>query len=113
MGDGQHVWAAAEWVMMMRNSFVYEEPGRRRLVIGAGLRPEWLTAGNRLSFGPAPTTWGDVNISIVCRDETIEVACESNWRGAPPEIIWRPPGRQGEVLSPSGKLSIRIGVPQA
>ena len=25
MGDGQHVWAAAEWMMMMRNCFVREE----------------------------------------------------------------------------------------
>jgi len=28
MGDGQHVWAAAEWVLMMRNCFVREEGAR-------------------------------------------------------------------------------------
>lgn len=25
MGDGQHVWAAAEWVLMIRNCFIREE----------------------------------------------------------------------------------------
>ncbi|MFP5344729.1 MAG: hypothetical protein ACLGGU_03675, partial [Gammaproteobacteria bacterium] len=28
MGDGQHVWAAAEWVLMIRNCFVREEEDR-------------------------------------------------------------------------------------
>ena len=35
MGDGQHAWAAAEWLLMMRALFVREEPDH--LVIGAGL----------------------------------------------------------------------------
>ena len=35
MGDGQHGWAAAEWVMMMRNCFVREEGDR--LIIGSGI----------------------------------------------------------------------------
>ena len=37
MGDGQHGWAAAEWVMMLRNLFVREEG--RDLLIGTGLLP--------------------------------------------------------------------------
>ncbi|MDX1698026.1 MAG: hypothetical protein R3308_07040, partial [Thiohalobacterales bacterium] len=32
MGDGQHVWAAAEWLLMLRNCFVREEG--ERLIIG-------------------------------------------------------------------------------
>src|SRR6185436_20954594 len=35
MGDGQHVWAAAEWVLMLRNLFVREEGDR--LILGSGL----------------------------------------------------------------------------
>lgn len=37
MGDGQHVWAAAEWVMMMHNFFVREEGDG--LVVGPGIFP--------------------------------------------------------------------------
>ncbi|MEJ1974355.1 MAG: hypothetical protein WDM96_18420 [Lacunisphaera sp.] len=43
MGDGQHIWAAAEWLMLIRNLFVREE--RNHLVIGAGIAPEWLSGG--------------------------------------------------------------------
>ena len=40
MGDGQHIWAAAEWALMIRNLFVREEGDK--LVLGAGLFPRWL-----------------------------------------------------------------------
>ncbi|MCM2315871.1 MAG: hypothetical protein NDJ92_12060, partial [Thermoanaerobaculia bacterium] len=40
MGDGHHVWASADWFMMMRNSFLREEG--ETLVIGAGVLPEWV-----------------------------------------------------------------------
>src|SRR5690606_15097870 len=42
MGDGQHGWAAAEWVAMVRNSFMQEEGNR--LVLGRGLGMPWLAA---------------------------------------------------------------------
>src|SRR5262249_13622410 len=43
MGDGQHLWAAAEWVLMMRNLFVREESDR--LILGSGVPLAWLTPG--------------------------------------------------------------------
>src|SRR5206468_11068170 len=62
MGDGQHIWAAAEWVMMIRNMFVREEADR--LVIGSGLLPQWLEVGSALSFGPTLTPWGTVSVHV-------------------------------------------------
>lgn len=62
MGDGHHAWAASEWVAMMRNAFLREEGDA--LVIGSGLLPEWLSAGETLSFGPAPTAFGTVSVEV-------------------------------------------------
>ena len=62
MGDGQHVWAAAEWVAMMRNAFCREEGDR--LVLGAGIQPRWLVPGEVLFFGPTPTPWGAVSVTL-------------------------------------------------
>lgn len=62
MGDGQHVWAAAEWIMVMRNSFVREESDR--LVLAAGIRLAWLASTKALHFGPAATTHGNIEIFI-------------------------------------------------
>ena len=62
MGDGQHVWAAAEWVTMLRNAFCREESGG--LVLGAGIQPRWLASGEAMAFGPTPTPHGDVSVTI-------------------------------------------------
>jgi len=57
MGDGQHGWAAAEWIMLVRNAFLREE-GAEALELGAGLQAEWLAEGKGLRFGPTPTPFG-------------------------------------------------------
>ncbi len=62
MGDGQHGWAAAEWVMMIRNLFVREE--QDKLILGSGIFPEWLDPGTPLVFGPGPTPCGPVTVRL-------------------------------------------------
>jgi hypothetical protein len=62
MGDGQHGWAAAEWLMMMRNLFVREEG--RSIVIGSGIFPEWLESGQDLVFGPTLVPGGRVAVRL-------------------------------------------------
>ncbi len=90
MGDGQHGWAAAEWVMMMRNLFVREEDDR--LVLGAGLFPEWIGRGEPLSFGPTPTPWGPVSVEVVEAAGKVRLRVESSWFGPPPRLEVRVPG---------------------
>lgn len=84
MGDGHHVWASAEWVVMQRNCFVREEG--ERLVLGAGLFPEWLTQTKPLYFGPTPTPFGPVTVWVSPEDDQITVAWQGEWRGAAPEV---------------------------
>ena len=84
MGDGQHGWAAAEWVMMMRSLFVREEDGL--LVIGSGIFPQWLEAGRTLFFGPTPTPHGPVLVRVTPGDKWVEVEVEADWRGDPPRL---------------------------
>jgi hypothetical protein len=90
MGDGHHVWASAEWILMVRNSFLREEGDR--LVIGSGVFPEWLDQPETLSFGPAPTEFGRASVKILPRRETAEIQWAGNWRGNPPHIEVRLPG---------------------
>lgn len=84
MGDGHHVWAAAEWVMMLRNMFVREEEGR--LILASGLPAEWLTAAAPLRFGPTPTAWGPVEVEVRAEGEQVTVAWTGDWRGDPPTV---------------------------
>ncbi|KKO44553.1 hypothetical protein WG68_14735 [Arsukibacterium ikkense] len=62
MGDGHHVWAAAEWVLMLRHCFVREE--NERLVLCAGVPGRWLASAQDIRFGPAPTSFGSITLVI-------------------------------------------------
>lgn len=90
MGDGQHAWASAEWIMMVRNMFVREEEGL--LILCSGIPEVWLEAGQNLKWGPAPTEFGDLWIEIEIRGRDINVNWKGEWREAVPKIEIRLPG---------------------
>jgi hypothetical protein len=84
MGDGQHGWAAAEWVLMIRALFVREEVGK--LVIGSGLFSDWLDSGQTLAYGPTATRFGDVTVSVDTSQHPLRVHVHGKWRAEEPEI---------------------------
>jgi hypothetical protein len=89
MGDGEHIWAAAEWLMLIRNLFVREEAGA--LIIGSGLKPEWTSQGP-LVFGPTLTPHGPVTVIFESGPRHAKVQIKSKWRGPPPAREIRVPG---------------------
>ena len=91
MGDGQHVWAAAEWVLMIRSCFLREEEEAGLLIIGSGILPEWLVQRSPLFMGPIQTTYGPVSVTITPGDP-LRVEWQAEWRTAPPAIEIRLPG---------------------
>ena len=103
MGDGQHVWAAAEWIMMIRNCFLREEG--ERLILASGIPNEWLEQAAPLSFGPAPTPWGDVTVTIEPSREQVNVRWQGVWRAAaPPVEVWLP--GHPRTIAPGGFESV-------
>ncbi|MHB1035513.1 MAG: glycoside hydrolase family 15 protein [Pirellulales bacterium] len=102
MGDGQHVWAAAEWVMALRNAFVREEEGR--LVLASGIPAAWLATGNTLAFGPAPTYWGEIDVTIQSRAGRVAVRWRAAWRDRPPVVEVRVVGFKPRTVAPDAGL---------
>jgi hypothetical protein len=95
MGDGQHIWAAAEWALMVRNLFVREESDH--LVLGSGLFPRWLAAGKRMFFGPTLTPFGPVSVGFEPEEGGGYALClEADWRGQAPRLEARIPGYTAE-----------------
>ena len=91
MGDGQHVWAAAEWLMMMRNLFVREEADA--LVIGSGIRREWLECGTPLSLERTLTPFGEVSVHLEAQPAgEVVVKVKGVWRAKVPTLEVRVPG---------------------
>ena len=107
MGDGQHSWAAAEWILMIRNCFVREEGNG--LILGAGVAPQWLEGSEPLSFGPAPTSFGTIEVRIEGvqggSDQKVRVTWQGQWHGEPPPIEVRLPGFVARSVS-AGARSI-------
>jgi hypothetical protein len=98
MGDGQHGWAAAEWVMMMRNLFVREESDK--IVIGAGIFPEWLQAPRgRIDFGPTLTPFGSIRVKIDNDHGVPHLKLDAVWVGEPAEVKIQIPGYKKQTLT--------------
>lgn len=99
MGDGHHAWAAAEWVAMIRNSFVREEKGV--LILGSGILPEWLVPEKRVSFGPALTRFGELSLYVtphtdttLSAGQTCHISWDAQWRDEAPPIKILLPGHE-------------------
>jgi hypothetical protein len=87
MGDGQHVWAASEWILMVRNSFIREERKRNTIVLCSGIYQEILESADIIGFGPALSAFGSVSIQIVRDKGKLKVHWDGKWhQGEKPEI---------------------------
>lgn len=109
MGDGQHVWAAAEWVLMLRNCFVREEG--KGLILCQGVPERWLAGTAPVTFGPAPTAFGPVSISVERSADTqrVTVAWHGAWHGAAPAIEVRLPSFR-PATAQAGAVSVELTI---
>jgi hypothetical protein len=62
VGDLPHTWVAAEYVLAVRSLFAYERADDRRLVLAAGLAPEWMS-GPGVRLQEMPTLYGALSFS--------------------------------------------------
>jgi hypothetical protein len=113
MGDGQHIWAAAEWVLMLRNCLLREEGDR--LIVGSGIAPHWLQDDALISFGPAPSAFGTVALEIAAKAGAAgRRACVSwsgDWHAQAPAVEVRLPGLKPIMTAP-GESSIELSLPE-
>ncbi len=108
MGDGQHVWAAAEWVLMIRNCFVREEG--QRLILCSGIPEIWSLKKEIMSFGPAPTSFGDVAIWIDPSGPDILIQWQGQWlNGEPPIDVCLPGFKKVTILPGTKSLKLSEG----
>ena len=88
MGDGQHVWAAAEWVLIIRSCFVSEETDPPVLVLCRGIYEKIMEKVKKLYFGPSPTIFGLVSIQITNNKKETVIEWEGKWHnGKEPCIV--------------------------
>ena len=107
MGDGQHVWAAAEWVLMIRNCFVREEG--EGLILCSGIPQVWLDKKQVMSLGPAPTSFGDISISIKPQDDGVLIEWHGQWFEKEPPIDIQLPGfKKIRIIPGTNSLILKV-----
>jgi hypothetical protein len=92
MGDGQHVWAATEWILMIRNCFVREE--KDGLILCSGVLPEWYAGEREVSYGIIRVPYGFLTLYMSNEGEQVRVSWDAHWSGAIPPIEILLPGYQ-------------------
>ena len=105
MGDGQHVWAAAEWIMLVVNMFVQEE--ENYLLLFPGIPDRWLDQG-RISFGPVCTRFGKLNLCADKIEGKLVYRWEGEWIGMEPKLYLRDTsGRRMTLAGAKGEFAAK------
>lgn len=71
LGDLPHCWIGAEYFVALRTMLLYEREEDGALVVGAGLRRQWIDAG--LVAKGLPTWWGTVDLDIRRDGDSVRV----------------------------------------
>jgi GH15 family glucan-1,4-alpha-glucosidase len=71
-GDTPHGWAAASYVLLHRNSLVYEY--RDNLELCWGVFPQWLPSGGHIQVKNAPTNFGEIDFDLRRSGSVIDFA---------------------------------------
>ncbi len=84
MGDGHHGWSAAEMVLIIREMFVYEQWDAGytdyRLVLLAGIPPEWFVPGSTFGVIDVPTPAGMLELRVDVGEEAVKMEITMNAR---------------------------------
>ncbi len=89
MGDGHHGWAAADFVLAVRDALLFEEGDH--LVITPVLPEDWAAENSVIKVEDAPTFFGDVSYTIAFGERTGTLVLNADWREAPAYIEWNLP----------------------
>jgi len=92
IGDLPHTWIGAEYMLSLLSMFAFERETDQALVIGAGVRAEWLDREGGLVVRRLPTWYGTVNVTMR-REPTGSVHVELDGSLTRParKIVVRPP----------------------
>jgi len=89
MGDGHHGWAAADFLLVVRNALLFEED--THLVLTPALPDDWCAPMNVIKVENAPTYFGNVSFTIAFGEREATLGINADWRAAPEFIEWNLP----------------------
>jgi len=106
MGDGEHIWAAGEWALMLRNCFIREESDR--IIIGSGVMLRWIPEDAPATFGPTLTAWGSAEVALARAGAGLRVTVRGKWRKPAPTLDVRVPGFVAQTRTATSEASLEF-----
>jgi len=85
IGDMPHTWVGSGYINTVRALFVYEKVSS--LVLGAGIRSEWLKNNNPISFDNFPTYYGTISYSMKQQNGNLNIRISGNVKLKKDKII--------------------------
>ena len=93
IGDIPHTWCGTEFVLAVRSMFVFEAEGA--LVVGAGLKQDWLSDPSGVESGDLPVKGGRVGFHAHSAQGTIRLEIRGEFRSGMPRIVLGSPLLRG------------------
>ena len=93
LGDMPHAWISSDYIRSALDLFAYEVESPAALVIGAGLKPEWLAAGD-ISLRDLSTAFGPLSYRLLRTPGGWMLHLDQ--AGAPTRLVWQ--GRELPLL---------------
>ncbi len=84
MGDGMHLWAAADWLLIMRDLLLFEDGAN--LVLLPAAPDDWFEWGSCIEVHDAPTHFGRVSYRVEAREAEVIIDIAAAWRHTPLKI---------------------------
>jgi hypothetical protein len=86
IGDMPHAWVEAEFINSVRSLFLYEDGPT--LVLGAGLRPEWVNDPAGVSIKGWPTEFGTASYSVHADQIGLDLELDAGLRQRPGQYVF-------------------------
>ena len=91
IGDMPHTWVGSDYITVVRSIFGYERESDSSLVLGAGIKSEWLERPQGLAVNNFATQYGIISYQIQKRDNKIIISLKGNITIPEGQIIIKSP----------------------
>ena len=89
IGDMPHTWVGSDYINAIRTMFVYENDSDTSLILGAGLKEEWIDSPQGVRVTNMPSYYGDVSYTVNKLQSGYEIVVSGNLQIPNNKIIFK------------------------
>ncbi|MEJ7809851.1 MAG: discoidin domain-containing protein [Gemmatimonadaceae bacterium] len=95
IGDMPHTWVGSDFIRSVTDMLAYEREEDSALVVGAGIREDWVTSESGVVVRDLPTYYGALSFTMKAEGADVRVRVSGDLRVPPGGIVISSPRAQG------------------